>query len=65
MIGGVPIEKWHMAFADAVNTVIEQDSTMFDYLYPDYEDYEELMSYVDDAFIQIFGVDRHNCGIYF
>lgn len=70
IVGGIPIEKWKLAFADAVNTAIDKDyfsDTLFFDLYPEHgdedEDYEKMWASVDEAFKEVFGYDRHDCGI--
>ena len=70
IVGGISIEKWKLAFADAVNTAIDKgyfSDTLFFDLFPEYgnedENYEKIWTYVDEAFKEVFGYDRHDCGI--
>lgn len=65
----LPKEKWVEAFAMAVNTAIDKDyfsDVLFYDLYPDApqeteEDYEALWAKVDEAFKEVFGIERSKC----
>ena len=75
MIGGIPIDRWKMAFAEAADIAISKDyfsDILFFDLYPNTfkeaeEENEELVDeiynakweFVDKAFKEIFGVSRN------
>ena len=65
-IGGLSIERWKSAFAEAVNIAIEKDyfsDILFYDLYEDYDhqiEYKEMWKYTNEAFEAIFGYNRHN-----
>ena len=73
-IGGISIERWKRAFADAVEFAIDNDyftNILFFDLYPiaakidenneDAQDdvYNSKWEYVNEAFKEIFGVERN------
>ncbi|MBE6148148.1 MAG: hypothetical protein E7167_01350 [Firmicutes bacterium] len=66
MLETLPKEKWMKAFAAAVDIAISQDyfsDILFFDLYPDApketaEDYEALWKKVDEAYKEIFGINR-------
>ena len=80
MIGGISINRWKQAFADAAAIAIDKDyfsDILFYDLYPGtYDEYDkaedeeededavcdifnEKWKFVDEAFKEVFGVDRH------
>ena len=78
MIGGVSIDRWKQAFANAAAIAIDNDyfsDILFYDLYPGtYDEYDkvkdentdiadnifnEKWKFVDEAFKEVFGVDRH------
>ena len=61
----LPKEQWVKAFAMAVNTAIDKDyfsDVLFFDLYPDCEDYDAMWAKVDEAFKEVFGIERSECG---
>ena len=65
MIGGIPIEHWRKAFACATSIAIDKDyfsDILFYELYPnasEEDSYDEKWNFVNEAFKEIFGVDRN------
>ena len=78
MIGGISIDRWKQAFANAAAIAIDNDyfsDILFYDLYPGtYDEYDkvkdentdiadnifnEKWKFVDEAFKEVFGVDRH------
>lgn len=78
MVGGISIDRWKQAFADAAAIAIDNDyfsDILFYDLYPEtYDEYDkvkdentdiadnifnEKWKFVDEAFKEVFGVDRH------
>ena len=77
MIGGISIERWKKAFADAAAIAMDQDcfsDILFFELYPNIDEevakideddedaqcdvYNSKWEFVDEAFKEVFGVER-------
>lgn len=63
LIGGIPVSKWKMAFADLVEIAIDKDYFSDILTFDLYEDknisWQKKWEYTNEAFEEVFGISRY------